>query len=87
MEVYKSETREILRRYLTGKIGWRVCSNALAAAAAGTIPRLKPEELPEFRALVAANDELVAKEHKRQSEIPGAKSLRTRLRTPGKPGR
>jgi len=66
MEVFKSETREILRRYLTGEIGCEDCVTSLDAAVAGLISFLKPEDLPEVVAVMNENTATLATEMKRR---------------------
>ena len=66
MEVYKKETDEIIRRFVSGRISHAKCIVALDAAVSGVIQHLKPEELAELRALILANSEIVAKEVKRR---------------------
>jgi hypothetical protein len=62
VEVYKSETGEVLRRFLSHRIKFPECIAALDAALAGLIPKLKPEQLPELRALMLTNNERVMME-------------------------
>ena len=45
MEVYKSEAREVLRRYSAGLITHNACITALNAAVVGLVPFLPPDEL------------------------------------------
>jgi hypothetical protein len=66
MEVYKSETREVLSRFLSRRITFPGCIAALDAALAGLLPRLRPEELPALRELMLANNEVVMKEMERR---------------------
>ena len=67
MEVYKSETHEVLRRFLHHSFTFPECISALDSALAALIPKLKPDQLPELRAVMLANNERVMKEmHKRE---------------------
>jgi len=67
VEVYKSETKEVLHRFLGHRLKFPECIAALDAALAGLIPKLTPEQLPELRAVMLANNERVMKEmHKRE---------------------
>ena len=68
MEVYKSETREVLNRFLSRRISFPACIAALDAALAGLLPRLRPEELPALRELMLANNETVMKEMERRGQ-------------------
>jgi hypothetical protein len=73
MEVYKSETREVLDRFLSRRISFPACIAALDAALAGLLPRLRPEELPALRELMLANNEVVMKEMERRGQRKKAK--------------
>jgi hypothetical protein len=66
MEVYKAETAELIRRFLSHRLSYADCIAALDAALAGVMPRLKPGELNNLRALVLANNEIVRKEMDRR---------------------
>jgi hypothetical protein len=66
MEVYKSETREVLDRFLARRLNFPSCIAALDAALAGLLPRLRPDELPALRELMLANNEIVMKEMERR---------------------
>jgi hypothetical protein len=73
MEVYKSETREVLDRFLSRRITFPGCIAALDAALAGLLPRLRSEELPALRELMLANNEAVMKEMERRGRRKKAK--------------
>jgi hypothetical protein len=77
MEVYKSETREVLGRFLSRRITFPGCIAALDAALAGLLPRLRPEELPALRELMLANNEVVMKEMERRGQRKKAKAQPT----------
>ena len=66
MEVYKSETREVVKRFLDHKLSFPNCIAALDAALARFIPRMHREELPALRAVMLANNEKVMKEMERR---------------------
>ena len=74
MEVYKSETREVLDRFLSHRLTFPACIAALDAALAGLLPRLRPEELPALRGLMLANNEVVMKEMERRGQRKKAKA-------------
>ena len=62
MEVYKSETHEVLRRFLHHSFTFPECISALDSALAALIPHLKHSQLPELRAVMLANNDRVMKE-------------------------
>jgi hypothetical protein len=66
MEVYKSKTREVIRRFLKQRISFPDCIAALDAALAELIPRLRPEELADLRHVMLINNETVMKEMERR---------------------
>jgi hypothetical protein len=66
VEVFKNETREILRRFLAGTLSFPKCILALDSAFAGIVPKLTPEHIAAVRALVRANNEVVMKEMERR---------------------
>jgi hypothetical protein len=74
MEVYKSETREVLDRFLGHRLTFPACIAALDAALAGLLPRLRPEELPALRELMLANNDVVMKEMERRGQRKKAKA-------------
>jgi hypothetical protein len=67
VEVYKTETREVVRRFLAQQLSFPNCVAALDAALAGLLPRLKPEELDEARAVMLANNDRVMEEMARRA--------------------
>jgi hypothetical protein len=81
MEVYKSETREVLGRFLSHRLTFPACIAALDAALAGLLPRLRAEELPALRELVLANNEVVMKEMERRGRKK-AKALAAQVSQP-----
>ncbi|MEO8049884.1 MAG: hypothetical protein ABI833_05665 [Acidobacteriota bacterium] len=74
MEVYKSETREVLDRFLSRRISFPSCIAALDAALAGLLPRMHADELPALRELMMANNEVVMKELERRGQRKKAKT-------------
>ena len=67
MEVYKRETREIIRRFLSRQLSFPNSIAALDAALAGLMPRLQPEQIDEVRAVMLANNDIVMTEMQRRS--------------------
>ena len=55
MEVYKSETREVIKRFLSHRLSFQDCMGALDAALADLTPRLTGDEIAELRALMLKN--------------------------------
>ena len=68
MEVYKREAREVVRRFLLRQLSFPNTIAALDAALAGVLPRLKPEQLDEVRAVMLANNETVMEEMARRGQ-------------------
>lgn len=82
MEVYKSETREVLSRFLSRRITFPGCIAALDAALAGLLPRLRPEELPALRELMLANNEVVMEEMQRRGQRKKSKKPAAEISQP-----
>jgi hypothetical protein len=74
MEVYKSETEEVLSRFLGRRLSFPACIAALDAALAGLLPRLRADELPALRELMLANNAIVMKEMERRGQRKKAKA-------------
>jgi len=74
MEVYKSETKEVLSRFLSRRLSFPDCIAALDAALAGLLPRLRADELPALRELMLANNAIVMKEMERRGQRKKAKA-------------
>ena len=74
VEVYKRETREVIRRFFLHQLSFPNCIAALDAALAGVIPRLRPEELDPLRVVMLANNELVMAEMVRRAHENQPKS-------------
>ncbi len=82
MEVYKSETKEVLSRFLSHRLTFPACIAALDAALAGLLPRLRPEELPALRELMLANNDVVMKEMELRGRRKQAKASTTNAPQP-----
>jgi len=70
MEVFKTESAEIIRRFASGKISHAECLAALDAAVLGIVTPLKPEEVAQIRAIMLTNNEILAKEARRRQTRP-----------------
>jgi hypothetical protein len=68
VEVYKQETREIIRRFLLHQLNFPNTIAALDAALAGVLPRLKPGQLDEVRTVMLTNNEKVMAEMARRGQ-------------------
>jgi len=68
VEVYKSETHEVIRRFFLRQLSFPNCIAALDSALAGLLPRLQPEQLGEVRGVMLANNDLVMKEMANRSQ-------------------
>jgi hypothetical protein len=66
MEVYKAETREIIRRFQTRRLNFPRCIAALDAALAGLIPRMPEGAIVELRSVMLANNDIVMSEMARR---------------------
>ena len=80
VEVYKRETREVVRRFLTHNLSFPNCIAALDAALAGLLPRLQPDQIDEVRAVILANndqvmEQMATRSQKAQRIAHGAKHL------------
>ena len=69
MEVYRNETREVVRRFLQHKLSFPACIAALDAALAALIPTLDPADLGSLRALMLANNETIMQEMERREKF------------------
>jgi CRP/FNR family transcriptional regulator, cyclic AMP receptor protein len=70
MEVYKRETREVIKRFLAQRISFPACVAALDAAFADLIPRVTGEQFAPLRALILENNNIVMKEMGRRGPPP-----------------
>jgi len=62
VEVYESEAKEIVRRFLAHRLSFPQCIAGLDAALAGLVPRLTAEQITRLRIVMLANNEVVMKE-------------------------
>jgi hypothetical protein len=62
MEVYRSETLEILRRFRDDRISRVECIDALDSALLAVIPELDPADLPAVQAILAENARALARQ-------------------------
>ena len=67
MDVFKSETREIIRRFLAHQLSFPRCIGMLDSALADVRPRITSEQLPALRYLVLTNNETVMKEMEKRA--------------------
>ena len=70
MEVYKSETREVIKRFLARRLTFGECVAALDAALADLTPRLTDDQIAPLRALMLENNDMVMKEMERRGPPP-----------------
>ncbi len=70
MEVYKRETREVIKRFLNHRLGFPDCIAALDVALANLAPRLAGEQIAALRALILENNNMVMKEMERRGPPP-----------------
>ncbi len=78
MDAYKRVTKRLVNSFLRCEISFPECTHALDAALAKSIPRLKPEELPELRAWMLTNNGIVMKEMQ-QREAARKDNFKARL--------
>ena len=69
MEVYKNETQEVLDRFLDHRLNIPDGIEALDAALARLILRMKVEQLPELRVVILANNARLMKEMERRVRV------------------
>ncbi len=55
MLFYERKTREIVSRFIRGRLSFPACISALDAALTELVPRLTDGQLPELRVLMLAN--------------------------------
>jgi CRP-like cAMP-binding protein len=70
VEVYKRETREVIKRFLNHRLGFPDCIAALDVALANLAPRLAGEQIAALRALILENNNMVMKEMERRGPPP-----------------
>ena len=69
MEVYKKETEEIVRRFMKRQLNFPDCVAALDAALARLLPKLKPAQHDEVRAVMLTNNDKVMDEMARRDML------------------
>jgi hypothetical protein len=77
MEVYESETREVINRFLERRLSFPECMAALDAALARLIPRLNGDQIAHLRIVMLANQELVMRELERRGPPEAPQTGRT----------
>ena len=70
MEIYKSETREVIRRFLNHRLSFHDCIAALEAALGDLTSRLTGEQIAPLHALILENNKIVMKEMQRRGPSP-----------------
>jgi CRP/FNR family transcriptional regulator, cyclic AMP receptor protein len=70
MEVYKSETKELIRRFLAHRLSFPDCVAALDDALADLTSRLTGEQIAPLRVLILENNQIVMKEMERRGPPP-----------------
>ncbi len=70
MEVYKRETREVIKRFLNHRLSFEDCIASLDAALADLTSRLPGEQIAPLRALILENNDIVMKEMQRRGPRP-----------------
>jgi len=66
MEVYESETRDVISHFIGHDLSFTDCLTSLDAALARFIPRLTGEHIAYLRALMLANNARVMSEMERR---------------------
>jgi CRP/FNR family cyclic AMP-dependent transcriptional regulator len=70
MEVFKRETREIIKRFFDHRLSLHECLDALDAALSDLAPRLTDEQIDSLRPLILENNNIVMKEMERRGPPP-----------------
>jgi CRP/FNR family transcriptional regulator, cyclic AMP receptor protein len=70
MERYKSEIREVIKRFLDHRLSFSECIGAMNAALADLTPRLTGEQIGPLRALMSENNDIVMREMERRGPMP-----------------
>jgi len=76
VEVYKTKTDDIVRRFLLRQFRFPDCVAALDAALSGLLPTLTPEDFDKVRAMMLANNDTVMDEMARRAAIDSKRTLR-----------
>jgi len=66
MDVYKSETREVIKRFLNHRLSFHDCLAALDSAFADFSSRATDEEVASLRSLILENNDIVMREKERR---------------------
>ena len=69
MDVYKSETEQVVNRFLQRELSFPNCISALDAALGRLVPRLHPDEFDALRVVMLANNEAVMNEMARRGSL------------------
>jgi CRP/FNR family cyclic AMP-dependent transcriptional regulator len=70
MEVYRKETRQVIKRFLNRKLSFHDCIAALDAALASLTTRLSGQPIAPLRALILENNYIVTKEMESRGPQP-----------------
>jgi CRP-like cAMP-binding protein len=70
MEVYKNETREVIKRFLRRRLSFHDCLAALDTALADLTSRATSEQIASLRPLILKNNDIVMKEMERRGPTP-----------------
>jgi CRP/FNR family cyclic AMP-dependent transcriptional regulator len=70
MEVYKSETHEVIKRFLSRRLSFDDCMAALDAALADLTSRATGEQIASLRGVILENNNIVMKEMERRGPPP-----------------
>src|ERR1700732_5254195 len=70
MEVYRKETRLVIKRFLNRRLGFDDCIAALDAALAELTPRLSGQQIAPLRALILENNDILMKEMEKRGPQP-----------------
>ena len=68
MEVYKRETKAVIKRFRNRRLSFADCMAGLDAALAGLTSRLPGEKIAPLRALIMENNDIVMKEMERRGQ-------------------
>jgi CRP/FNR family cyclic AMP-dependent transcriptional regulator len=70
MDVYRSETRQVIKRFLNRRLSFPDCVAALDTALADLTNRLSGQQIAPLRALILENNDIVMKEMERRGRHP-----------------
>jgi CRP-like cAMP-binding protein len=80
MEVFKSEAREVIRRFVDRRLTFPQCVVALEDALADVTPRLSGPQIPLLHALILQNNSIVMKEMEKRGQPPSDPKILAALR-------